>query len=228
MSQRGSQRGSTARQVTEQSAPSGGNPKLLLGIAAAVLVGLALIAFLATRGGGEDAVLSPAAVEVVGQPLPSMPDTGPVTNADTDPAAGMVAPTLIGSDFDGNEVRIEPDGRAKAIYFVAHWCPHCQAEVPVVQGLIEDGRQPDNLDVYAVSTAVDSTRGNYPPEVWLDKEEFSPIVLRDDSELSAYNSAGPAGFPFVIYLNADHQVVARSAGTLGAEQMQALWTTAAS
>lgn len=211
-----------------QAPPSEGNQKLLIAVAIGVVLVLAAVAFFVARGGDSNSgLLQPATVEIVGTALPAMPEVGPIADASNDPTVGTVAPTIVGTDFEGDEVRIEPDGRAKAIYFVAHWCPHCQAEVPVVQSLIDDGQKPDGLDVYAISTAVDSSRGNFPPEAWLDSEEFTPQVLRDDSELTAYNSVGPAGFPFVVYLDSNHQVVARSAGTLDAARMQALWVAAA-
>ena len=91
---------------------------------------------------------------------------------------------------DGRWRCIEADGSPKAIYFIAHWCPHCQAEVPLVQGLIDDGRKPDALDIYAVSTAVDRGRGNYPPVDWLEEEGFTPIVVRDDDASSAFVEFG--------------------------------------
>ena len=56
-----------------------------------------------------------------------------------------------------------------AIWFVAHWCPHCQAEVPRIVALAEQGRLPEGVDVAAVSTAVDATAPNYPPSAWLDR-----------------------------------------------------------
>ena len=31
--------------------------------------------------------------------------------------------------FDGTPVEIAPDGKAKLVVFLAHWCPHCRAEV---------------------------------------------------------------------------------------------------
>ena len=35
-------------------------------------------------------------------------------------------------DFEGDAVAITNDGRPKIILLFAHWCPHCQNEVPVV------------------------------------------------------------------------------------------------
>ncbi|MEL7208024.1 MAG: TlpA disulfide reductase family protein, partial [Actinomycetota bacterium] len=132
-------------------------------------------------------------------------------------------PTLQATDFEGNVVTIGADGRPKAIYFLAHWCPHCQDEVPVIQQLIDDGAKPDALDVYAVSTAVDAGRGNYPPQSWLDGEGFEPVVVRDDDTAAAFAGFGGSAFPYVVYLDGDHRVVARAAGNVGAEATTELW-----
>jgi len=168
-----------------------------------------------------------AAVRIDGDPLDSMPDSNEVVlDASNDPMAGRVAPTLTGTAFDGIEVQIAPDGQAKAIYFVAHWCPHCQDEVPVVQSLIDQGAKPDGLDIYLVSTAVDESRGNYPVDRWLADEDISAAVLRDDANNTALRSYGPSGFPYVVYLDAEHQVVARSRGSLSSEAIEQLWALA--
>ena len=128
-----------------------------------------------------------------------------------------------GTAFDGSEVVIGNDGRAKAIYFVAHWCPHCQAEIPLIQELIDDGKLPGSLDVYAVSTAVDQGRGNYPPSEWLEDEGFTPTVIRDDDAVSALVAYGASSFPFAVYVNDENEVVARTAGSMSGAQLEQLW-----
>ena len=47
------------------------------------------------------------------------------------------------------------DGKAKAIFFVAHWCPHCQAEVPRLEKWIQTHGIPAGLDIEIVSTRVE-------------------------------------------------------------------------
>ncbi|MEZ5410438.1 MAG: TlpA disulfide reductase family protein [Acidimicrobiales bacterium] len=173
-----------------------------------------------------DALAAPAGaatapVSVEGTSLAEMPDVL-VTGAD-DPAAGSVAPTLRGTDFDGNPVTIGADGRAKVIYFVAHWCPHCQAEVPLIQQLIDSGQKPDNVDIYAVSTAVRPESGNYPPSTWLDREGFSSVTMRDDGGSSAVLAFGAGGFPYAVYLDSQNRVIARSAGELGIDGIAQMW-----
>ena len=162
-----------------------------------------------------------APVSVVGAPLADMPDV--LVTGDDDPAAGAVGPTLQGTDFDGKPVTIGPDGRAKVIYFVAHWCPHCQAEVPLIQQLIDSGQKPDNVDIYAVSTAVKPEGGNYPPSAWLDRVGFTPVAMRDDDTSSAVLAYGAGGFPYAVYLDSQNRVIARSAGELGLEGIAQMW-----
>jgi thiol-disulfide isomerase/thioredoxin len=58
-----------------------------------------------------------------------------------DTACGMTAPILVGQDFDGETVRIDAasDGPTMVV-FLAHWCPHCNAEVPRINQLRDEGR----------------------------------------------------------------------------------------
>lgn len=198
----------------------------ILTVIAIVVLGAAAVAVLANTRRSTTASQT-ASVEVIGESLERLPFDVNLTSQETDPQAGQQAPTLIGTNFDGELVRIEPDGRAKAIYFLAHWCPHCQAEVPAINELVEEGRLPEGIDIYAVSTGVDAARGNYPPERWLETAGFEPLVLRDDSESTAFNGFGGTSFPYAIYLDSNHNIIARSAGQLGKDAIELIWQEAA-
>ena len=224
------------KSATATPAEQGTSRLFLLAIAAVVVVGLGVVAVVAGGSGDADSATDEvagdgaetAAVSITGDPLELMPEGVQVSDAATDPTVGTIAPTVTGTTFDGTEVTIGPDGSAKVIYFVAHWCPHCQAEVPLVQGLIDAGAVPDGLEVYAVSTSVDDGRGNYPPSGWFAEEGFTPTVIRDDDATSALSAFGATSFPFAVYLDAEHQVVARTAGSLDAETTELLWQAAVS
>lgn len=214
---------------------SGQSRLFLLAVGALVVVGLAAVAIIAGSRGddtstdaaatdeaGSDGAQT-AAITVGNEPLPTMPEGVQIADATNDPAWGLPAPTLTGTGFDGTEIVIEADGSAKAIYFVAHWCPHCQEEIPMIQGLIDAGKLPEGLDVYAVSTAVDQGRGNYPPSDWLEREGFTPTVIRDDDAASALEAFGATSFPFAVFLNQDNEVVARIAGSTNATTAEQAW-----
>lgn len=226
------------------------NRLFILAVAAVAVIGIGAIAILATSGGDSDSTATQetaggsedgndggtgpvsdgaqtGAVEVSGTTLSPMPEGVRIGTVDTDPEFGASAPSLVGTGFDGAEVRIEPDGQPKVIYFLAHWCPHCQEEVPVVQELIDSGVVPDGLEIYAVSTGVNEGAGNYPPSDWFVDEDFTPTVVRDDADSSAFRSLGGGGFPYAIYLDADHKVVARSSGNVDGATTTQLWELAA-
>ena len=210
--------------MTTSSPPASSNRGFALVVVAIIMLGVLAVAFLvADRGSDEANPEQTAPIETIGDALVAMPAGVSVTDLTNDPAAGTVAPTLIATDFEGNEVTIEADGQAKAIYFLAHWCSHCQAEVPVVQQLIDDGQVPEGLDLYAVSTAVESGQGNYPPQSWLSGEGFEPTTVRDDATGSAFQAFGGSGFPYVVYLDGENKVVARSAGNMPGDAIVSLW-----
>ncbi len=209
---------------------SGGNKGFILALVAVCILGAGLIAVVISSGAGDDpdAVAATADVTVEGDILPQMPSVGGVTSAANDEAVGLTAPRLVGTDFDDNEVVIEADGRPKAVYFVAHWCPHCQVEVPTVQGLIDAGLQPEGMDIYGVSTSVNAGSTNYPPNRWLESDEgWNVTTMRDNEDSEALINYGAGGFPYVVYLDGDNTVLARSAGELDEATIQQAWALTA-
>lgn len=196
-------------------------------VGALVAGGLLLVLFAATGVAPDDTNAQTSTVELSGTPLVQMPPNTPVTDLNTDPVAGLIAPTIQGTDFDDASISIADDGRPKVIYFLAHWCPHCQAEVPVIQDLLTTGALPDGVDIYAVSTGVNPGQDNYPPQAWLTEEGFEPITVRDSEQGEAFTAFGGSGFPYAVYLDSGHRVIARSAGTLEADQIAQLWEMAA-
>lgn len=166
-------------------------------------------------------------VTVVGNALEAMPPQVSVTQADDDPAVGVVAPDVTGTSFDGTPVAITADGTPRVIMFVAHWCPHCQREIPAVKALIDAGAVPEGLEIVVVSTAVREGESNYPPQTWLATEAWPGPVLRDSAEFEALFAFGAGGFPFTVYLDSEHRVVSRSAGELPEDVLRQLWLATA-
>jgi thiol-disulfide isomerase/thioredoxin len=184
-----------------------------------LVAALAVVAVIATRSGGGDEAGAGLAqvrpVEVTGA-LPADPD------AATDPAVGKAAPGLRGASFDGSPVAVSDDGKAKLVVFVAHWCPHCQREVPVLVKWLQDGRLPPSVSLYVVSTAVDRARPNWPPSTWLREAGLTAPVLADDAQGSAASAYGLSAFPFFTATDADGQVMARDSGELSPAQLDQL------
>jgi thiol-disulfide isomerase/thioredoxin len=184
---------------------------IIASVAGAGVVALLIAAVLFGGSVGETAV---PIEEVVGSPQVdgSLP---PMGNSNVDQTAtGQEAPTVTGTDFDGEEVTITNDGRPKAIVFLAHWCPHCQAEVPSVQRWLNDTGGVDGVDMYSVTTAVDPRRNNYPPQRWLEDEGWTVPIIRDNAASSVLTAHGNGGFPFWVFTNSDGTVALRVAGEI--------------
>lgn len=173
-------------------------------------------------GDGPDATIDPdlpaeyvdvvGPVEVIGESLPTLPADG------TDDAVGSAAPVLVGVDYDGSTVRIDPgaDGPTM-IVFLAHWCSHCNAEVPRLNQLRDEGRFPEGLDIVAVSTAVNPGQPNFPPDEWLVEMDWTYPAMADGVDVSretfiAADAFGVSGFPFVTLVDEDGTVAARWSG----------------
>jgi thiol-disulfide isomerase/thioredoxin len=220
---------------------AGGRSKgpIVIGVVALVVVVLAVVAVLLSGGGDDDgsaagagtgaaaardAQQETATVTISGEDLPEYPSDAATQLADpaTDPAVGQRIPGLSGQSFDGSDVTVDPaDGRPKVIVFLAHWCPHCQAEVPRIQQWIEEGNQPDGVDIYAVSTGVRQDQPNYPPSAWMAREGWTPPVLLDDDTGTAATSFGLTGFPYFVLVDGEGNVVQRGSGELPVEDFDA-------
>jgi thiol-disulfide isomerase/thioredoxin len=140
---------------------------------------------------------------------------------DGDPAIGQAIPTVKGASFSGAPVAIEADGRPKVLLFLAHWCSHCQAEVPVVQAWIDGGGAPTDVDLISVVTAIDPTLPNYPPDAWLTGAGWTVPVIVDPAGTVA-DAYGLSAFPFWVFVDGDGQVVGRRAGEMSVADLEAV------
>lgn len=190
---------------------------------AAILVGLfvamvavAVVVALATQAGDKAPVASQTGnVEVSGRSLPAF-GTGA-----TDTALGLPAPELRGPTFDGRGISVTADGTPKLLVFVAHWCPHCQAEVPRMVNWLAGGA-PDGVRLVAVSTGVDAARPNYPPSAWLEREDWTVPTIADDVDGTAARAFGLTSYPYFVAVKGDGTVAARASGEQTVAQLEAL------
>jgi cytochrome c biogenesis protein CcmG, thiol:disulfide interchange protein DsbE len=151
-------------------------------------------------------------VTVTGAALETLPREG-----GADPAMGKEIPDLEGLSFDGEPVSITKDGKPKLVLFVAHWCPHCQKEIPLLADYLKE-KPVQGVDVYTVSTSVASNSPNYPPSAWLETEGWEVPTLADSEDKRAADAFGLSAFPFFVAVDASGKVVARTSGELTTEQ----------
>jgi thiol-disulfide isomerase/thioredoxin len=205
-----------------QKAAGQGPPWLWMGLIALVVVA-GVIAIVASRGGGgSKATVRTAGVEetrpvqVAGTALPPLPDSGP------DPAVGKPIAEVKGASFDGTPVSIGPDGKPKVIVFVAHWCPHCQREVPVLVGYLRAHPLPADVELVAVATSTSPDKPNYPPSAWLKTVGWPGRVLADSANSDAAAAFGLTSFPYFVTVDASGNIVARAAGELTTDRIAQL------
>lgn len=181
----------------------------------AVVVLAAAVAMLSSAAPSD--LSEPAARELVvaGAPLPAMPQAG------TDPAAGQRIPSISGIGLDGEPMQIGPDAGAQAIVVLAHWCPHCQAEVPVLTEWLASNQPPAGVRVVALSTAIDTARPNYPPSAWLQRENWTQPTLVDDAGSTGLAALGGTSFPAFVFVNSDGTVASRMSGRMSADEFAA-------
>ncbi|HET9772133.1 MAG TPA: TlpA disulfide reductase family protein [Acidimicrobiia bacterium] len=216
----------TARKPKSKSAVAAARRKQKqppwLWIGVGVLV-LALAAAAIISSGGDDdssgtaaGVVETRSVSVTGAALPQFPREG-----GADPGVGKEMPDVTGQSFDGTPVSMTKDGKPKLILFVAHWCPHCQKEVPLLADYLKDNPL-QGVDLYTVSTSVQKNQPNYPPSEWLDEEGWTAPTLADSEDSNLADAFGLSSFPYFVAVDASGKVVARTSGELTTEQFAAL------
>jgi thiol-disulfide isomerase/thioredoxin len=169
-----------------------------------------------TFGSGDDAELEVGTPSIGGEALPLYDET------QADASVGSTIPEVDGADWNGTAVSITDDGRAKIIVFLAHWCPVCQDEVPIVASWLAAGLLPENVDIYTVATGISRVRDNYPPSAWLQREGWEPPVILDDERNSVAAAFGLPAYPYFVFVGADGTVAGRVTGRVGADQLTAI------
>lgn len=150
---------------------------------------------------------------ITGTPLPTFTDAVP------DPGKGLAAPVVDGYDYAGRPVSIAPTGGPTMAIFAAHWCPHCQREVPIIQAWVNGGGLPPDVSMVTVSTGIDPTRPNYPPEAWFAREGWTAPIIVDPTN-SVAQAYGLASYPYFVILDGSGNVFARLSGEIPVSDLE--------
>lgn len=201
---------------------SPGAPARRFPVMPTVFVALALLLILAiTLSGGGSTSDEERVAAVAGEVTIDGDGLAPYILGSEDTAIGETAPTFSGVDFDNAPVSVEHDGTPKAVLFLAHWCVHCQAEVPRVQEWLASGGGVPGVEMISVVTSYDPPRGNWPPQDWLEREDWPLPVVRDTASSAAYAAYGAGGFPFWVFLDGNGTVVNRISGETSIAELEA-------
>lgn len=192
------------------------NKGLLIGGGIAAVLVLAVV--FAFSGADTAEGVAFGEVTVDGQVLPTLEAGGP-----DDVARGMQAPVISGQDANGNQVAVGGPGEPRIVMFLAHWCSHCQREVPRVTDYLANNEV--GVEFVSVATGSDATAPNYPPSVWLERENWPVATIYDDQANTAGNAYGLSGYPFWVVLDGEGVVQARFSGELNEEQLASVVET---
>lgn len=189
---------------------------------AVVVMGAAVIAIGTgggSDGGGDSTLNQYQPVAVTGTPLPAMPDDG-----SADAAIGQAVPVVKGLDFAGNAVSLDvaAGGKPTIVVFLAHWCPHCNREVPRILELDADGGIPEGVRLVGVATGSRPDQPNWPPSAWLEKLDWKWERMADSEAADAFMAYGGTSYPTMVFVNADGTVQNRVSGEVGVVALRGL------
>jgi len=194
-----------------------------------VVVGIAGAVVLGTSGGSSDTTTD-TVVTVPGGVQPAeyqkVSSTGgllaPLPESGADTETGKSVAVLKGYDLQGRPVTIDPAGEGKAtmVVFLAHWCPHCNREIPVLNKWRESGEVPTGLRVIGITTGSKADQANWPPSKWMTAMKWPFEVMADSEAQEAAAAYGVAGYPFIAFVGANGKITARTSGEIPVEQLQ--------
>ena len=167
---------------------------------------IAIVLALGSSSGPPEPAVDP--LVVTGEPLPGLPAQGP------DPAVGMTLPTLAGIGQDGEPMEIGPAGGVQMVVALAHWCPHCQRELPMLVDIIDAGDVPEGVSVVGLSTGISELRPNYPPSAWFEREGWQQPTLIDDADSDGLRALGLTAYPGFVFVDAQGRVTQRMTGEI--------------
>ena len=231
------QRAEARRKAAAKAANGGSGSKTWMWVTIAVVVVAAVIGVVVATTGGDDAPASNGTTETTsGGGLADLPTSQPVTvtgdplpafdsSANPDPAVSTKAPILDGQNFNGQPIKVDAADGAYMLVFLAHWCPHCNAEVPRLISWKNSGAVPADLRVIGVATAVDSGSVNFPPAQWFSDKGWPWPVMVDESNGNgaagkAATAYGATGWPYFVIVGADGKVKVRVSGEVEISDLQ--------
>ena len=185
---------------------------VVVALAATIAIGLSSGTSAPSVDVGNSAIITGQFQEVTvqGTPLPTL------EQSDNDPTRNTPAPVLSGYDFRGNPISINTpeDTRNTLLVFLAHWCPHCNEEVPKLIDWREKGLIPDNLRVVGITTGSRNDAPNWPPSDWIEEKKWPFEVMADDEKQTAALAYGLNAYPFMAVVDADGNVRTRFSGVV--------------
>jgi thiol-disulfide isomerase/thioredoxin len=176
------------------------------GIALVVVVVLGVVAFMGGSGGDDDVQLSqPSEVTTRGEPR-----SVPIPAGDAVP--DFSAPAIGGGRIDWADY----EGRPVVLPVWAPWCVHCQAELPVLNSVMQDY---PNVEMVTIVTGIGDQPGPDAAEFLADNGITAPTAI-DDTTRKLFSAFGLEGYPTVFFIGSDGNVVQQMSGEVPEETLR--------
>lgn len=158
-------------------------------VALAAVVGALLLSGGGDDGGGQTA--APADAVTIDRAAGPQLEIG-------EQVPGFSAPGLDGGTVSWSDHL----GSPTVLVVWASWCPHCQAELPI---LVPATQAREGIELVSVTTAIGQNPGPTPSEFLAD-EGLTLTTAVDDEAGTLMQGLGVSSFPTVYYVNADGTV----------------------
>lgn len=161
----------------------------------------------AASGSGSAALPSPA------------PPAGAPGAAPTGPPGPRVLPAVLPDftlqDRDGQPRRLADwQGRSLVVNFWATWCAPCRREIPLLMALRRQ-RAAEGVEVIGIAVDLRDAVLEYAQQIGLDY----PLLIGENDGLEAIDAFGmQAVFPFTVFADRLHRIVALKVGELHREE----------
>jgi thiol-disulfide isomerase/thioredoxin len=188
-----------------------------------IYVAIALLAAVAGFGVYRLAIEPRMAAELDENPAP--PTLGDdATTANSDPEAQSTLPELLPdftlADLDGapRSIRSWP-GKSMVVNFWATWCAPCRREIPLLNR-VQAQHASDGFQLVGVAVDFREDVVKFAQEIGIDY----PVLVGEQDGLDAVNKFGQGslGFPFTVFTDNQHRIIAFHLGELEQAEMDIL------
>jgi thiol-disulfide isomerase/thioredoxin len=133
--------------------------------------------------------------------------------------AGETVPAFTAPELAGDTLHWTSYAGAPAVLSVwASWCPHCQAELPVLDRVMKDY---SGVGFVTIVTAIGSQPGPTPEEYMLENQLDFPVAVDDESQTLAA-AFGIQSFPTLFFVNSDGTVATQLTGEVADADLRSI------
>lgn len=205
------------RQVAREEAESraerrAARSRTLVSVGGVVLIGAVVLAVVLLMGDeGNDGSAGGGDVSTTGEvTVEGMPRSAPLQPGEQVPsftAPGLTGGTVAWDDYVGDPA---------VLTVWAAWCPHCQAELPVLDRVMQD--YPD-VGLITVVTAMGAQPGPTPEQYMQENDLEFPVAV-DDANGTLATGLGVTGFPTLYFANPDGTVALELGGEVDEQTLR--------